>query len=660
MNRFLRKLSENLSASLKKVHRPGTPRRKSAFRPGLESLEERWCPAYTGPDAYYLAGIGTSSSNPIHVGSAIPGQAMGFTQTGLSINSATDTEYFQFTMQGTANASSRIGLYYTTNATSGDLYLDLMKLQSDGSYKYVDSGVPDNLTGAQKEIKLTGLDTGTYIFMVSEANGLPNDYTASVQINTSAGAAATNPFPVLNPVGQGGQIADVQPQITWAASKNASQYVVYLDDLTTGQTNLFPYAHTAGSETFWSPPSGLTSGHTYRVWVQGVGAFGIPTGPWSDAEDFTVSTVQFQPITGPVNDLYPNITWTGVQNATSYSVWVRDLTTGADNIYPNAIGGPNSWRLDPSNPNVYMTPGDQYEIWVKALNANGQGEWNAGEVFTIGGSTVAQPTQAIPDASPMLAVTLLGHSSQQVVWVRDLTGGADNIFPGQVLNGSTWTPPSPLTVGHTYRIWLKDFAPGSNTVGWWGPSTDITINTTISPVGTATTLRPTLTWDFVSNANSQGYDVWLEDQAAPGVNLAQGVSLPAATATWTPSFDLISGHTYNAWVRVQGHDWSAEQSFQIAKVTELKHIFWIFDGISFTALDGVDHYVLYVKDMTTGQEDMYPGLTAVQKNPGQSYGDTVVLPLSPPLVTGHQYRVFLKAVNSSGLGEWSDPFDFTK
>src|SRR5262249_17071841 len=144
------------------------------------------------------------------------------------------------------------------------------------------------------------------------------------------------------------------------------------------------------------------------------------------------------------------------------------------------------------------------------------------------------------DLKPTIPVSTLANSPSALIQLNDLTTGQTDLFPNQPLTGNSWTPPSNLTLGHTYRIWAKAFAPPlANTTGWWGPGMDFTINTSINPIDPATTLRPSLSW--VSLAGVAKYEVWVQD-AANAVNLTPGQIV--STNSWGASFDLISGHTY--------------------------------------------------------------------------------------------------------------------
>jgi hypothetical protein len=626
---------------------PKKPVVRHRLRPTVENLEDRWCPALSGIDYLDMAGMGMTSSTAVPLGWANDKHGLLNATNNLSINSASDYDYFKFSLAGnTGNPGGVININYV----KADGILDewLRRINSDNTFTTLAFGTP---TANGETIDMSNLSAGNYLLVVTGAGTNVNDYNLFVDINPTSAPIPPNDVPTLHPVGDQGQVSSLRPQLTWDAANGVLGYSVWLDDVTAGKSNLFP-KDSVTLTTSWTPTSDLISGHTYRFWVRGVG-FGAAF-PWSYSEDFTVSTVKLTDVQGPIMDLYPDIHWTGVQGTSQYNVWVDNLTTGQQNVFPNnAAGSESGWQLNTGNQNVYMAPGN-YRIWVKAVNQQGEGEWGAPQDITIGTMTFAPQKAAINDVSPNLPVTLLNHSPKGVYWVNDLTTGDSNIFPDQQVIGNEWQPASNLTIGHKYRIWAEAFSPDGKT-GWWGQPMDFSINTSIFAIAPATTLRPTLSWTSIKNVNN--YDVWLEDEAKPGVNLTPGLTVNGVG--WAPSFDLVSGHKYDMWVRASGGTWSDKQTFEIAKVSEFHYLIGGNGELDFTPLDKVTSYVLYVKDLTTGAEDILPGLTVAQPAAINQFAAKTMFPAGS-LVNGHKYRVFVKALNASGLGEWSDPFDFTK
>jgi hypothetical protein len=80
--------------------------------------------------------------------------------------------------------------------------------------------------------------------------------------------------------------------------------------------------------------------------------------------------------------------------------------------------------------------------------------------------------------------------------------------------------------------------------------------------------------------------------------------------------------------------------------------------IDFTPLNNVTDYKLWINDLTSGAANIFPDLTAGQPLVVQKLSNSVTLPAG--LISGHKYRLWIKARNTSGLGEWNDPFEFLR
>ena len=615
------------------------------FRPKFDALEERACPAVL-VDVYDQIPLGNSPTSAVNLGTASQSQSLSFAQSGLTIDGPNDEDFFKFKIAGTPGAGDQINIYFTH--ADGDLDMRLFSLAADGSTNQVDFSLS---TDDNESISLAGKAAGDYVLRVNGHQDSVNNYTLTVFSNPTGAVTPTNSFPTLNDVSNSGIIDNLRPQLSWTPAAGALAYQIWIDDLTTGASNIIPNALSL--PTSFAPEVDLVSGHTYRFWVRGL-PFGGPPNAWSFAKDFTVSTVQITPINGEIHDLKPYIAWTGVTGAKTYKVWVNNLTTGQTNIFPTSFGSADGWQ----GPFTPLAPGHQYKIWVQALNEKGEGVWSPGTIFQVGTISFAKPLTAVPTTTPSLPFTPITDSHKAIIQLDNLTTGQTNLFPNQELTGQAWSPPSALTVGHSYRIWAKVFATQADFnagVGTWGQGTDFTINTTISPLtGPATTLRPTLFWSKIPGVAS--YDVYLSDQAN-GVNLVPGFMTP--NGSFTPNFDLISGHTYDMWVRPQGTTWSAKMTFKVDKVTEIK---LNKDGannrrISWTPLSAVTNYELWVDDLTSGVSNLFPGLSINQPNVVTNLSAHWILPASMDIT--HTYRIWIKARNAGGLGEWSTPYDFT-
>jgi hypothetical protein len=118
-------------------------------------------------------------------------------------------------------------------------------------------------------------------------------YTWQVRAMNAAGLGGWSPvarFTLARAVaiGPGGTVGGLRPTFTWAGLAGSTTYQVRVDNLTTGQTNVF--LPTVSMDQAWTPGTDLTRGHTYRWWVRAMtpGPNGSWYGAWSLPKDFQV------------------------------------------------------------------------------------------------------------------------------------------------------------------------------------------------------------------------------------------------------------------------------------------------------------------------------------------------------------------------------------
>lgn len=90
-------------------------------------------------------------------------------------------------------------------------------------------------------------------------------------------------------IGPGGTVSGLRPTFTWAGLAGSTVYQVRVDDLTTGQTNVF--LPLVSRDQAWTPGTDLQRGHTYRWWVRSVvpGPAGVWYGYWSAPQTFQLA-----------------------------------------------------------------------------------------------------------------------------------------------------------------------------------------------------------------------------------------------------------------------------------------------------------------------------------------------------------------------------------
>jgi O-glycosyl hydrolase len=127
--------------------------------------------------------------------------------------------------------------------------------------------------------------------------------------------------------------------------------------------------------TSWTPTVDLVSGHAYRVQVRSLNSSGL--GAWSPLVNFTLARPTITPFTNATT-LQPTITWSAITGATSYEIWVNDVTTAKSNIYPGAKVNTTNWT-----PPTNLVNGRTYSVWVKALNGSNLGVWSNPITFKV-------------------------------------------------------------------------------------------------------------------------------------------------------------------------------------------------------------------------------------------------------------------------------------
>ena len=148
----------------------------------------------------------------------------------------------------------------------------------------------------------------------------------------AAGAAGLN-FTIVPPAaptltGPAAVITSTTPTFTWNASAGATQYDVWADNLTTGQSQIVRQTVTTTSLT---PANPIPRGQ-YTFWVRAgnsSGAFGAWIPGYSFLIDTTAPAIPAITAPGsPTPSLTPTITWSASAGAARYDLWVNNVTTG--------------------------------------------------------------------------------------------------------------------------------------------------------------------------------------------------------------------------------------------------------------------------------------------------------------------------------------------
>lgn len=199
-------------------------------------------------------------------------------------------------------------------------------------------------------------------------------YTDGIQTPWSyAHNFAVVTVPVVNaPVGVS---SSPSPIVSWTAVTEASTYDVWINSLPQGRSPAFRNPSVTGLRIPVTP--GLPLGN-YVVWVRARTSTGFLSS-WSTGRQFTIASPPT--LISPVNRVVgnrPEFTWTAVPGATSYDLWVRNLTSGQDNIIRERSLVQSGFQP------ATALPAGKYQWWVQASSASGlRSTWSTGGQFAI-------------------------------------------------------------------------------------------------------------------------------------------------------------------------------------------------------------------------------------------------------------------------------------
>jgi hypothetical protein len=480
-----------------------------------------------------------------------------------------------------------------------------------------------------------------------------------------SGAATFNVagLPVPVPTAPLGGVATLAPTFTWNAVGGADYYDVWVDDTTTGQSQVLRNTKVTG--TSWAPTTMLTVGHAYKWWVRALTNNGNFSA-WGTGATFSVTPLP-APAPAPVTvaGATPSFSWSAVAGADLYDVWVNDSTTGQSQVLRNTQITGNSWTAS-----FALTPAHAYQWWVRAVNAGGDtSPWSAGTGFAI--ALLNAPAQLGPNnttassATPTFQWASVAGAASYDLWADDLTTGQTEVVRNTQLAATSWTATSPLVPGHKYQWWVRAFSADGDYSPWSTASFTIAAGAVVPPSGSAPPIpanltlqvagiRPTYAWSAVAGASY--YDVWVNDlTSGQGEVLRSQSSVNSLASTGT----LTPGHAYQWWVRAftgtgATSGWSSGATFTAASmpVPVLVGPNGTLSAASvllnWTATAGADSYDIWIDDTTAGQTQ------AVRTQAGS-------LSFAPQLLrAGHAYQWWVRSLSVNGFyGAWSSSFTFS-
>jgi len=456
---------------------------------------------------------------------ALPAGGVGAGYNFLELPTATGTTTATFPALLTPTTSN-VGLRPTiswTPITSASRY-DVWVSQIAGNKGLVYRN--ENVSGTSITLP-TDLALGAHRVWVRSVNssGVAGPWSQPLAFNV---ATQANALVVL------GASLNARTTLHWADIPNATSYDMRLINVATGvvlaNVSNLPTSQYSGLSTL--PPG------RYRYFVRA--NTGATPGQWSDGYDYTILSIPTLKSVTATTTATPTLHWNAVAGATTYEVWLTDLSksSGATRISgvekTNATSMPVPASLELGN----------YRYWVRAFDSQGkQTSWSSSADFKVEtAGKITGPTGTTNNTTPTITWKSVPGARRYDVWVVDKSG---NLYVrDQNVAGTTYTP-SKLFANGDYRVWVKPI--GATTSGTWSTVSAFSVaaiaRPTLTSPGATTNSTPTFAWTAIPNAVR--YELWVDKVGGASKVIYNANVTPTSFNTLTP----LSSGSYRAWVR---------------------------------------------------------------------------------------------------------------
>lgn len=482
-------------------------------------------------------------------------------------------------------------------------------------------------------------------------------------LNASAAPAPTLTSPVATTI-------DPTPTFTWTAVPGAARYELSVDDLTTGQGQVLSATNITG--TSFTAPTALEAGHEYRWRVRAFNDENSAT-EFSTSATFTLTAAsQIAPpmLQGPIGttiDATPTFSWTAVEGAARYDLWVNNATTGQNGVIRDQ--NVSGTTFTPSTP---LTAGHTYTWTVRAINESGTAtdfatarNFKIDNVVTAAAPTTATPAGPTIDATPTFTWMAVNGAIRYEIQIDNVTTGQAGVIVDGNVTSTSFTPQTALTLGQTYA-WKVRAITDDPAFGQFSGSKTFTVSNAGSvsppsltgPIGRISGTQPTFQWTAVSGAAR--YDLWVNDLTTGQSGVIRQTNV--TETSFTPTTPLTPGHAY-IWTVRAINDQGAATEFASHKTFEVSAVISAPTPIAppstttdttptfvWSSVSGAARYDLWVNDLTTGQS----GIIRRTDLTSTAYTNVV------PLTRGHSYIWTVRAISSAGaVSNWAAHRTFT-
>ena len=514
-------------------------------------------------------------------------------------------------------------------------------LAGQTSATFTITAVDDALVDGSQTVVITaaatGLASGTGSVQVTD------DEAATLTLSTTDASISENGGVTMATVTRNSDTTDALT-VTVTSGDSSEATVPTTIVILAGATDSVPFAITAVNDT------DVDGTQTVNITVTAANhADGVDTVDVTDddvAPTFSVISPQ-----GIITDLRPQISWTAVDDAVSYDVYLN-LDGAGTTVFRQLNVDSGTTTITPDVDLEFA----RYRVFVYANFASEPRLTATPHTFIVSASPQKlTPTSSLDSNTPEFSWNRLAGATSYTLYVN--VPGSPVTF---TVNDATPTATSPLTFTPTnalpsgdYKWWIR----GIRENGWQGSwSTPTTFSTggrskvtSITPGQTVTSSTPQLIWSTVPDATS--YEIYVSREGTPGA-LFRDAGIAANTY---PSRVLENGN-YTVWVRTTRSNgtavWGSGVPFTVnATTTGLQTIPTTPTGPGFNttpefvweATTGATSYDIYLHNGVTSE--LQTGLTGTTFTP------------TAPLAAG-PWTWSIRPVDGAGVGAWSTSVAF--